>query len=80
MPNDTQKLLKWKEEIKEKETAESELKGRITELESRLKKESGCSSLKEAEEKLDQMAEEKAHKQGLLTKGVSDLEENHEWD
>ena len=79
MPDDTQKLLNMKKEIQKKEKEESELTGRITELESRLKKDFGCYSLKEADRKLDNMTKDETDKQGLLSKGIADLEKQYEW-
>ena len=83
MSKTAQELLQMKGQIEKADRKKSELQGQLKELMSRLKKEFGCSSVKEGDKKLEKLKDDLEKKQSRLDKGVESLrlkmeEENEE--
>lgn len=71
-------LLELKEEIDNAKSETSKLEGKLEHLKGQLKKEWKCNSVKEAEEKLEEMKQESDKIQEKIDKGVRELEEKYE--
>ena len=83
MAKSAEELLQMKGQIEKADRKKSELQGQLKELMSRLKKEFGCSSVKEGDKKLEKLKDDLEKKQSRLDKGVESLrlkmeEENEE--
>jgi NurA-like 5'-3' nuclease len=72
---DEQDLLALKSKIDEAKTRMSEYKGRLTTHMEELKEKWECSSLKEAEQKKQQLMEELKETEKQLSSGIEELEQ-----
>lgn len=80
MDNITQKILNYKEQLEEAKNEKNREEGKISTLESRLKKEFECSNIKEAEEKIEELDEDIIKKDKELNKIINKIEEDYDWE
>ena len=77
---DKDKLLEIKEQIDQAKTQISQLKGRKEYLIQQLNDEWGCSSVKEAKAKLEEMKEQIQDLDSKIQKGIKELEQEYDFD
>lgn len=78
--NITDKLLKMKEKIENSKTEKAKMEGQLEVLKKRLNEEFDCPTIKQAETKLKALSKEITELEGKIETGVSELEENYEWE
>ena len=79
MENNSEKLLKMKEQVESAQRKVAELDGQLKSLNKRLKEEFECEDLESADKKLAEMDKDLVAKEKQLASGIHQLEEEYEW-
>ena len=78
MDNTLAKYIKWKERVEAAQEKATKAEGALGEVKKRLKKEFGCSSIKEAKTKLAQLEKQKEQAEKKFNKELKTFKEK--WD
>lgn len=75
----TKKLLKLKDKIETAKTDQAKFKGRLESSIELLKNKFKCTSVKDAESKLNELKDKLTKKENKLEKNIENLEGKYEW-
>ena len=73
-------LLQMKEKVEEAKTEKAKLEGQIESIHSRLKNEYSLNSVEDAEKKVEALTSEVNEKENQLQQGISQLEDEYNWE
>lgn len=80
MDNTTQKILDCRKKLEEAEKEKNREEGKLSTLESRLKNEFECNTIKKAEEVVEEKDNEIIKKEKELEKIINKIEEDYNWE
>ena len=79
MDDIAKRLMEMKKNIEDKKVKKSRYEGKLETLQEQLKKDFGCASVEEAQDKLDEMEKDLKIKRQQLSDGMEKLEGAYEW-